>query len=99
MSTLLISLLTQILAQLLPALEPLVVSLVTKLSKAAMDKLLALVAHADDSDPHANGQAKRDEVVAKARKDPEFDKLSDNELNGAVEAAVAKHRAIQGKGH
>lgn len=99
MNGLVIKILIQILAQLLPALEPLVVNLVLKLSKEAMDKLLAWVAAADDGDPHANGDAKRNEVVAKARADADFDALSNNELHGAVEAAVAKHREIQGKGH
>lgn len=98
MNGLVIKILIQILGQLLPALQPLVVNLVLKLSKEAMDKLLAWVAAADD-DPHADGDAKRNEVVAKARADADFDALSNNELHGAVEAAVAKHREIQGKGH
>lgn len=96
MSTLLVSLLTQILAQLLPALEPLVVSLVTKLSKAAMDKLLAWVAHADQVTE--SNDEKREIVLEEARKDPDFSNLNGPELRGAVEAAVAKHRAIHGKG-
>lgn len=98
MNGLVIKILVQILGQLLPALEPLVVNLILKLSKEAMDKLLAWVAEAD-SDPLAVGDDKRDEVVRKARADASFEALSNNELHGAIEAAVAKHREIQGKGH